>query len=667
MRTRTYAPDRLPHVVAIAVACLIAGVGLAAAQPPAQPPPAQAAPAASLDDILTRLAAYDGGVESAAMWQLRDYVWARRDDAAGRAECETALVRFLASPATPAARVAAARFLRTFAGDTAVPALLALVADNRTADQALYALQGIPGREAESGLIKALATASGPTRTAIIAALGERRAAAALPVVVPLLRDPAFGVAAATAVGRIGGADAAVALLDALPAVAPDRRPAIAAALLETADALRRANDVRGAQRVFDAVLTDASLPVPLRRTAAAGRLAVAGSPATALLLDMLSGSDPASREAAASRIVDIFTAETIGAVAERLPKLAPDTRVQVIAALATYPAARVVAAVRAAADDTEESVRLAALKALAVVGDASLVPFLAGRAASARGPEQAVARAALGALPGRASDDAILALLGGKPDDALAGELLAAVAERRLYVAKPLVAAALSLPSRTVRSQALRTLRVIGTPSDLSTVLGLLATAEDAERDEVERTVGALARMAANPETRGRLLRMRLMNEKSPDTRARLLAVLPQLGDDGMLPLVRAAAGDADAGVRDAGTRALASWPSVAARDDLIVLARTAPDETHRLLALVGFIRLVAADPHRRPEAAVEDLKLAAALASRTEEKTLVLGAAGNFPCKAALELATGMLRDPSVKAEAQAAIDKITPRLSK
>jgi hypothetical protein len=62
-----------------------------------------------------------------------------------------------------------------------------------------------------------------------------------------------------------------------------------------------------------------------------------------------------------------------------------------------------------------------------------------------------------------------------------------------------------------------------------------------------------------------------------------------------------------------------------------------------------------------------VADLRLAAGFAWRADEQKLVLGAVAQFPCADALDLATGFLREPSVKAEAQAAIDRITPRLPK
>ena len=60
--------------------------------------------------------------------------------------------------------------------------------------------------------------------------------------------------------------------------------------------------------------------------------------------------------------------------------------------------------------------------------------------------------------------------------------------------------------------------------------------------------------------------------------------------------------------------------------------------------------------------KSAVADLKTLSGLAWRPEEQKLVLGALPTFPCQSGLELAKGFLNDESLKAEAQAAIDKIT-----
>lgn len=667
MTTMTIANSsrRFPAVRAAVLACAFLAVAAAGVWAQA---PAAAAPA-SLDAVLKALATHDGGIDSSAFWNLRDHVYARKDDPAGRAACEAALLAYLKTPATPPAKLAAARVLRVVAGDTAAPALGAMLRDVKTADLAMFVLERLPGPAGEKALVDALKPARGAVKTGIVAALGERRSATALPALVPLLAQPALAEAAAAAIGRIGGAGAVAALTPALGTATGPFKPAVAAALLAAVDGLVAAKDLDGAVQAYKRLSADRSLQEAVRAAAFVGEIDAAEEGAPGLLLTMLDSADPVEREAAVSRIGRAVPAAGIGAVCDRLPKLPDALQVQVLAALAGYPGDRVRPAILMAARSQSQAVRVAALKALESAGDASAVPFLVERAASApRGPEQDAARVALGSVKGREADDAVLAMLGKKPAPAAAVELLRAVSERRVFLAKPAVAAALGDASPAVRIEALKTLRAIASPSDVSPVLDLLVGSQDeAELAEAEKTVAALLQKIGNADGRSRLLRTRLMTTKEPAERARLLALLPLVGDDGALSVLRTALRDSNAEVADAAARAMAAWPTVTARDDVIGLARGAKDETHKLLAVAGLIRLVGLEPSRLPEAAVADLKEAAGLASRPEERKLVLGALAAFPCPAAFEFAKGFLQDEAVKAEAQAAIDAMTQRLAR
>jgi hypothetical protein len=218
------------------------------------------------------------------------------------------------------------------------------------------------------------------------------------------------------------------------------------------------------------------------------------------------------------------------------------------------------------------------------------------------------------------------------------------------------------------VRVEALKTLRTIGSPSDASLVLDvLLKTDDDVERGEAEKTVAALLQKTAGPNGRSSLIRTRLRSEKDAAARAKLVALLPPTADGAALPVLRTALDDPSAAVVDAAARAIADWPTATARDDMLKLVRDGKDETHRLLAFAGLVRLAGLEANRLPSAAVADLKTLSGLAWRPEERKLVLAALATFPCQDALDLARGFLQDEAVKAEAQAAIDKITPRLPK
>ncbi len=620
-------------------------IALAAPVARAQTPQPAASAATSLDAILKDVARYDGGIDSGALWKLRDYVNAHKDDAAGRAECEAKLLAFLKSPATPVAKMAAGRSLRLIAGDTAVPALQALLADDRSADIALYALQSIRAPRQNNALVQALSTSAGATKIAVIAALGERKSAAAVPALAPLLQQPAFAAASATALGRIGGDYAAAALTCRR---SPARLVPSSPQWRLRSSPPRRARgtgNTAGASRLYEAVAADSFPPRPasqgrrdwdalVRRSLGRRRFCCAGWP----------GPTPTCARRRFRRSPGVFTADTIAQVSALLPNLPDAAQIQVLAVLADYPADRVGASVLARLGSESVPVRMAAMKALPAVGGPPAVRPLAERAATASGAEQTAARAALGMLKGRAVDEEILSQLRGKPADDVAAELILAVGERRNFSAKPLVTSSLTSLSPAIRTQAYRALRAIGTPSDMPVVLdALLVTQSEAERTDAEKTVVALSQKLASADGRSAVVRTRLAAEKGTESRVRLIGLLGLMGDTAALPVLRSALKDPEADVVDAAVRAMAAWPTSAAREDLLALARDLRNETHRLLAIRGLIRTIGLDTYRDARAVVADLRLAAGFAWRSDEQKLVLGILGRFPCVEALDLARG------------------------
>jgi hypothetical protein len=210
--------------------------------------------------------------------------------------------------------------------------------------------------------------------------------------------------------------------------------------------------------------------------------------------------------------------------------------------------------------------------------------------------------------------------------------------------------------------------MRIIGTPSDIPAVIELLLkSADDAEWGEAEATIAALAQKIANPDGRSNAVKQRLGTEKDPQARARLFRVLSRIGDDSALPLLRTALNEQNEEIVEAAVRALAGWPTPAVRDDIFQLVQKSKNEAHRLLALQGFVRLTGLERYRKPEAVVGDLRQVSLLASRPEEMKLILGILPRFACPEALELAGSFLGDPFLKAEAQAAANKIKAQISK
>jgi HEAT repeat protein len=624
----------------------------------------------SLDEILKQVAVYDGGIHSEALWKLRDAVWAARSLESSRAACETRLLDFLAvGKATPSAKAAVAKHLRMIGSEKAVPFLEPLLLDPAMADAALYALARIPGPAVDQALLQALPRAPRTVKPALISVLGDRGAASAVAPLAKLASDHTgeFVGPAATALGAIGSGEAANALLSIQAGVRPDVKAAVSSAMLRCAEVRRGASDDRAAAALYDKILADAGLPSPIREAAMIGKLHVSGDRATALLLEQLKGDDPIMQAAAVASLKDIIKPETVETVCALLPGRPETVQSQILSALASYPKPRVLPAVLKAARGDSAPVRLAAYKTLETVGDALVAGFLVETSARTKGGEQAAVRAALDALNGRQADEAVLARLKDESDPAIQGECLRALGARLVFAAKSAVLPFLASPAAEVRIQAARALRTIGTPSDIPAVLeAYLKAGDEVEKAESAGTAAALAGKTAQADGRAAAVISRLAAAQGPGDKARLIELAGRIGDDSSLPAVRTALGDSDTGVVDAAARALAAWPTPSARYDALFLAGSAKDETHRLLALQGFIRMTAGEKFARPEDSAAAFKEAAGLASRPEEKKLILAALPGFACPASLALAEAWATDSAVQAEAKAAADKIKAKLA-
>jgi hypothetical protein len=371
-----------------------------------------------------------------------------------------------------------------------------------------------------------------------------------------------------------------------------------------------------------------------------------------------------------------LYSEAEIGSVASLLPKLPEPGQVQLIAVLSGYPKAVALAPVVAALKTAAMPVRLAALKALAGFDDVPTALLLARHAAAAKGDEQAAAREALGRMPGKDIDEAILFQMLASPDDALKSEFIRAVGARRISAGKGLLVAAARSGTPANAAQAARALRTVAEPADIPDLLDvLLATVDEAVQDEMRTTIGIVAQGTLDSGLRAGAVRRLLVPATGPAAapaldlrkRALLFLTLGNIGDNVSLPDLREALAGENAEIKDAAVRALSVWPNAAAREDCLGIAQTTDNLSHKVLSLRGYVRMVGLDKYQSPRTAARSLKTALDLATRPEEKLLVLGALQEFPSPEALALAESLLTAEGVQAEAQAAIDTIKEKLEK
>jgi len=633
----------------------------------------------SLEAILQDLSSFQYSKNEDILYRLREYILNNGRTAESRAACEDKLLAFLGSAANLDAKQAVCRQLRLIGSEKSVLILEQMLLKDETTDMARYALEKIPGAAVDKALLEALTTMRGDAKLGLISSLGLRKTREAVKPLAVLLADqePAVASAAAVSLGQIGGQESAAALSEAYDKAQVAFKADIASAMLVCAGKFLSSRDYAPADQIFAKILNPQPplVPLVLRQTALKGKIMAAEKDAASgLILETLTRGPQEMHEPAIGLVPMVFKESDISSILGLLPKLPAASQVQVLAVLVNYPKDAVRPAVLAAAKSASPDVRIAALRALARVGDPSTVPLLAERAALSRGREQLAARASLWTLSGKEVDEAVLFWLVGSPSDPIKNELIQAVGERGITSGKNLLMSLAGSGPLSNSLEAAKALRVVASAGDIPALVGiLLGMSDEQAQEEVENTIGALAQTIADPQARADGVEELL----TPEPNSKLLPVtdvskrclvyrtLGKIGDDSSLPLVRAALRDQNAPIKDAAIRALADWPNPTPREDVLEIAQKSKDLTHQVLALRGFVRMIGLEKYRAPEAAVRSLKTALDLSTRPEEKRLVLGALPDFACPEALALAESLLNVEGVREEAQAAVEKIKEKI--
>jgi hypothetical protein len=151
-----------------------------------------------------------------------------------------------------------------------------------------------------------------------------------------------------------------------------------------------------------------------------------------------------------------------------------------------------------------------------------------------------------------------------------------------------------------------------------------------------------------------------------TPAAKGSLLRALRGIGNAKALDAVQAATRDADAQVQDAAVRSLADWPDARATAAVLGIVRSTENQTHRVVAMRGAVRLLGLAGGAPDEATRKAWADLMAQARRPEEKKLVLGGLSNLNHPAAIAMAEACLDDPAVRAEASLAVVQVARALA-
>jgi len=566
--------------------------------------------------------------------------------------------------ATPAAKAFLCGQIAAIGTEKQAPALASLLADKELAEPALAALAQVPGPAVDRILRDAVGTLKGHLRIGAVNALGQRRDHAATEALAALLAgaDEESACAAASALGKIGG-DAAVAQLHKALAGAKGRvRTEVAHACLSCAERMLAEKKHQQAAALY-ARLSGPDETDPVRMAALRGAVLSQPAKAADVVCQALTGNDPALESMAIQLVPEIPGSAATERFAQCLSKASPPVQKLLLTALAARGDAAARGAVEAAASSQDQEVRLAALGALGTCGGETSAKILMERITAGAAPaEVEAARSSLVRLRGARVNEALAGMI-SRQDARAKAETIRILAARNAVGAMADLKKTAEDPDAAVRKESWKALGSLARGQDVASLVDLVVRARDDERDDAEKAVAAVLRRPDRPDVRPVL--RKLDAAPSPGARAALLRILSAAGDDLALPALRKAVQSADAGVRDAAVRSLAAWPTPAALDDLMGLARRAKEPVHRVLALRGAIRLWGKVAGRTPEQMTGLVTELMQLANEPAERKAVLAELGRCPTLDALHLAQKYLVDPELATEAGVAVTQIASAL--
>jgi HEAT repeat protein len=585
--------------------------------------------------LLNTLEGYRYGDDRSWLPEFQDLMRSVHGHPSVQPRVESLVGRFLGTGASAEAVQMVCLEFRSIATKRSVPALAALLPDERTAHAALTVLRAIEGPEADKALREALPAAPPPVRREIIQVLALRGDRQAIALLADLMADSAVSLDAIHAMGAIGGDEATRILASAYELGGSSRRPPIAFAWLEAAG---RCESAELRRQAYSTVF-DREMITSLRYQALLGLIRMDADEFAPLLFRELLSEVPGHPLNYIPMLRELPAGFAMDPLLDQWQKLPESTRGPLMLALAERGEPHIRPMVMQSLNSPNPDLKLSAFKALAYISTPDDAALLAGLAAANQGSHQALAREALYLLNGTAADDAIIAALKNSSGDRRA-ELIRACADRGIRAAAPLLLQDLNSGDAAGRQASVRALGLIGRPEALPALLAQAGRiSSPGERAELSTAIARVSGRITNAEERHSLL-LTAADNAAPERLLVLLPVMGELGDTVYLPVIRNYLQSPNAALRSASLSALAAWPDAAPLGDLRAAVEGETVPGLRLQAINAYLRSVSMSSLPGEER-IAALSQVYGLGRNAGEKKAVADELGRMESPAALQAA--------------------------
>jgi HEAT repeat protein len=586
--------------------------------------------------------------------------------AASAAAQEAKLIAVLKSGATIEEKSTACRELTRVATKQAVPALAALLGDEKLSHMARYALEAIRDPSVDDALRDALGKVTGRPLQGVIGSLGVRRDAKAVAAIAKLLAAPDAAVAqsAARALGTIGTPEAAKALEAALDGAPVAKQLALCEGLFRAAEALAAEGQSAPSQAIYDRLRGLKNAQQQVRAAALRGAILTRGKDGIPLMLEAIRGADYVQTAAAARAAMELPGAEVTAALGAELPKLPADKQVLLINTLGYRGDASAGPALLAVAPKGSDAVRLAAVENLTHLAYAPVLPLLAELSLTGEGDLAESARNCLANFPSKAADATILAMLTHK-DPKVRGLAVEMIGQRSIAGSTASLLRAAADADETVRIMAIKMLRDQGGAGELPALLKiLLAARSPAEVQAAENAVSVLCARQSVPASGNVVIIRAEYGDLPAGQTADVTAKVNKLIKDGALAIEASNGNFGDPASRrvkklriDYAVNGAKMSKTVREGENLIFTASATPPAIVDMLCgaiapAQGEAKLAVLRTLRSVGGPKAFQTVQAALADRDPQvKDTALRALCDWPTPDALPLITGLLKQPPTK----------------
>jgi len=607
-----------------------------------------------IENLLVKVTDYKYGQSLEHFFEITNFIRNAKDDPKKLKQIEQKLISFLESNSTIESKQFICQKLSEIGTEASVGVLAKLLVEDNTTDMARYALERIPSGKVDDALRNALSNTRDKMKIGIISSIGNRRDSKSVSALAALIDNGNADIAKAciSALGQIADAEAAKVLSQAKGKSSGDIHELILDAYIRCAEEFARRNDNEQAIVIYNELLDKAN-PRSIRIAALKGKVAVSPDRAD-IVIDVLRSDDQLLKTAAITAIKEIAGTEIVKAVSDEMANLTAAEQVQLISVLAERGDRQALDAVITACNSEQVEVRIAALKAMGVLGDFNTVKLLAIQAVNSHELEQKTARESLYLLKGLSVDQTIITLIESS-EGKVKAELIKSVAQRRIASAVDILLQSCNDEDRKIRIESTKALKDVSSREHLPALVDVLINARnDKERGEAEKTLFAIVQKVDGTFLQAKVVLDSLVKVTgNVEAKSSLLEVLGRIGDKSGLDVLKAALKDENKQIQTAVVRALGDWPNALVINDLLEIVKNSEDQLQKVLAIRGYIRLISLD-EKTAEEKLEMYKTAISLSFDTNEYRMILKGLTDIKNFEALQVAAGYLDNEQLYEEA-------------